>query len=256
MESILQQFLSSQIINIEEDGNHDKLIKASKDLIKLSEKDKHKFQKIALSAFDPEISVDDANVVETKNLIIKHWSTFINKCQNMPLTYVRAVMLEALWVLSERQEYAAIIWLSASGASSFYQVESREKPILVGLLTECADKYEAVGLNIWNSGSTLTDIKIELESITDSKKVGGIKTEYLPEKLTAAAVNGNPISNNRSYGDNTIHQAWANDFGKLAGEAINAALSLIVKQTNEVLEAKLILKDFRSLLHLLMLRYH
>jgi len=238
MESILLQFLSSQIIDLDEDANHDKLIKASKDLSKLLEKDKYKLQKIAITAFDSEISVDDPNVVETKNLIIKHWNTFINKCPNMPLTYVRAVMLEALRIVSEIDDYAAIIWLSASEVSSFYKIESREQPILTGLLIECGEFYEVVSSNNWTSHGTVTEIKFDSDIFTASDNLPGIKADYLPQKLTAAIKNGNNISTNPSYGVNNVHAPWADEFGKLSGEAINEVIASLVKQSNDVLAKK------------------
>lgn len=246
MESILQQFLSSQIINIEEDENHQKLIKASKDFTKQIEKDKTKFQKIAISAFDSNISIDDPNVIDIKNLIIKSWTTFINKCQNMPLTYIRAVMLESLYNLSSDPEFAAIIWLSASESSVFYKVESREREILVNLLKKCGERYEEISFKKWNVNILSDGLSIDLAN-EPAKKVLGVRADYLPEKMTEAVLSESTISNNASYGANTVQQNWAKEFGKLSGLAINALFTTITKQVNESLDNKADLSNYNSL---------
>lgn len=245
MESILQQFLSAQIINIDEDENHEKLLKACGDLTKILSKDKAKLQKVAISAFDPTIDIDDPNLVETKNLIIKHWSTFINKCQNMPLTYIRAVMLESLQTLSSEQDLAAIIWLSAEIPSRYYILESREKPLLAELLTTCAEKYEKVGIERWSVSGTIASVAIKVPTMAETKELPGIENNYIVEKLKAASVNS-AIVHNPSYGTFNTNQEWVNGFSKIAGEGINELFAAIIKQTNESLETKANLDIFES----------
>lgn len=238
MESILQKFLSSQIINVDEDENHQKLIKASKDLVKLLEKDKSKFQKVVLSCFDSNISTEDPYITETKKLIIKHWSTFVNKCQDMPLTYIRAVMLEALSILSTRIDYAAIIWLSLKDILKVYNIESREEKLLNELLIICGNKYENTALKEWSFDIRPANIEIEIKTESVNTKLAGVKNDYLVTKLAASVANGNTISNNPSYGSNTVQQGWANEFGKLSNEAIMTVINTVIKQTNEALETK------------------
>lgn len=248
MESILQQFLSTQIINIEEDENHEKLIKASTDLTKILGKDKGKLQKVAISAFDSAIDIEDPIVVETKNIIIKYWSTFINKCQNMPLTYIRAVMLESLKDLSKEDDCAAIIWLSAANHATFFTIEIREKPILAELLASCGDKYEVISQERWSLTSILGNLNIVIPKSSETKKLVGIKEDYIGEAITAAALKNSAIANNPSYGNSNIREDWAKEFGKAAAEGFNAVFASIIKQTNESLITKANNDSFQAFL--------
>jgi len=246
MESILQQFLSAQIINIDEDDNHAKLVKAAADLTKIITKDKTKFQQIAITAVDPSIDIDDPNIIEVKDLIIKHWSTFINKSQNTPLTYIRAVMLESLLSLCSQDDFASIVWLTTGKPVAFYETETRESKILQDFLTICGNRYEKLGLENWSVSNSVATVTMPVIKAVESKKMGGIKSDYVSEKMAPAVMNGNAISQNPSYGASNVRQEWANEFARLTGEAFNAVFTTIVKQANEALDSKANSESFQA----------
>lgn len=244
MDSILQQFLSAQIINLDEDENYAKLSKAAADLTKALQKDKHKIQKAALVAFDANANPDDPLINEVKGLIIKQWNTFINKCQNQPISYIRAVMLEALQSVAKESDHAAIIWLTVNNYLPFYSAEIRERKLLEDFINACAFAYEKGGIQKWSNGSHTAETSIKLNQ-KDSReiKTKRIKQGWLVERLASSV--GQQIGeefNSQHIGTEnysgraiTVNQEWAKAFGKIAGESLESAINSIANFIDEEL---------------------
>lgn len=254
MKSILQDFLTAQIIHVDEDENHGKLLKAASDLEKVFQKDKRKIQKIAIIAFDPDIDPNEPLIEEVQKLIIKYWSTFVNKCQDPPISYIRAVMLQALQSGSKDVVTAGIIWLTISSYTRFLRSGSRETAFLNELLQACGEKFERYCSESWQIKKDNSAYVPSTRERTDGGAVGGIKKEWLVEKMKAAAgdntvegYNSQIIGTNPSYGNVNIKQDWASRFGTMSGETISIAFDTFAKQVNKVMAAKANIEDLAVL---------
>jgi hypothetical protein len=101
--SILQEYLNLQFIPLDDDSALDKLKKASAEIAKKLQKDKTKIIPYTLVALDPQVPADDSTLVEVKETVIKQWSVFATKASDCLVTYLRAVILEALQNISDNQ---------------------------------------------------------------------------------------------------------------------------------------------------------
>lgn len=89
---MLQEFLNAQLLPITDEVYFGKLQKVSEALAKSLQKNKSKVLTYTLTALDPDVSVDDPNISEVKELITKNWNTFATNSNDTPVTFIRALM--------------------------------------------------------------------------------------------------------------------------------------------------------------------
>jgi hypothetical protein len=154
---MLQEFLNNNFMVITEDANHGKLKKASDELVKKIQKAKSKVSIYTMIALDPEISPDNPDVVEVKDLIIKFWSTFPSSYKDTPVTYIRAVILEALKSSAIDLNTASLIWYSGKNVIRYYSL-LKQKDLLLGFILEQGNKIEDETYARW---SNISDVKID-----------------------------------------------------------------------------------------------
>ena len=110
---MLQEFLDANLLHITDEGYFEKIKKTAEEIAKKLNKSKAKVLSYTLTALDPEITADNPNVIEVKDLITKNWSTFSTNSKDTPITFIRAVMLEALETISKESATACLIWLTS-----------------------------------------------------------------------------------------------------------------------------------------------
>ena len=111
-DSILQIFLNKQFIKHDKEEDVGKLKKAAAEVQKKLAKQKNKVISYTLVALDPNISDDEPVLDEVQTIIVKNWQTFLNsatKTKDKPVTYIRAVILQALNTLAKEENFAAIM---------------------------------------------------------------------------------------------------------------------------------------------------
>ena len=69
---MLQNYLNANLLLLTDDGDFKKLKKSADDIAKKLVKSKSKIVSYTLTAIDPDLSVDDTDIVEVKDLIIKN----------------------------------------------------------------------------------------------------------------------------------------------------------------------------------------
>lgn len=124
---MLQNYLNANLLLLTDDGDFKKLKKSADDIAKKLVKSKSKIVSYTLTAIDPDLSVDDTDIVEVKDLIIKNWSTFATNVKDTPLTYIRAVILEALSSISDNLNYALLIWFASRNIVKYHKLTGKER---------------------------------------------------------------------------------------------------------------------------------
>lgn len=233
-DSILQSFLDNRFIKTDNLEDLVKLKKASTETEKLLGKRKPKIISYTLVALDPTISDDDPVVIEVEALIIKKWPTFRNsvaKTKDTPISYVQAVILDALNNLSKDENFAAIIWHTGCYIISHYKLAGQEE-VLIHFLQEIGKKVEEVSRKNWSilenaKIDTIDPIEVTLPKVSKGKVVEG----ELQDHLLAAAGHAGWVAQ-AGGGENPQppnNPLWAKFFAERAGEKlseeINAALS-------------------------------
>jgi hypothetical protein len=218
---MLQEFLNNNFIQITEDPNLDKLKKACVDITKKISKDKQKISAYALVALDPGVSADNLIIIEVRDIIISHWNTFVTNSQDTPVTYIRAVMLEALEVASEDINNATLIWLSVRNVFKYFSL-GREKEILEKFVLGLGIRMEEAAVEKW---SLPTEAKLDKLSV-QIKELSGIKIDKatLQKKLEDAS-GPTGVAGTANYDSPNPHwpntgTPWSHQFAPRAAQAI------------------------------------
>lgn len=198
--SILQQFLNLQFIKTDEAGAVENLEKVVSRLIRQLPKQKHKIIAYTLAAIDPDIQDDDPVIQEVEEFIFTQWRTFKNstlRTQDRPVTYVRAVILEALAKLAEDLNFAAIIWHSGRNLIGRYSL-GREKDVIGAFLMGIGEKVFSESKDYWSGRPS-----IDLPEISITKP-------EIPD-VTSAVINAEDIQKHLKAA--FVYSRWANEAG-------------------------------------------
>lgn len=224
--SILQEYLNLQFIPLDDDSALDKLKKASAEIAKKLQKDKSKIIPYTLVALDPQITVDDSSLAEVKEVVIKHWSVFTTKASDLLVTYLRAVILEALQSISDNAHFAGVIWLTGSCAFPYYNLD-RETDTLKQWLEGIGHVYEQEAEGQWSIPSELKLGSPTQVTLNTTVNYSPVNAETLTTELKAASVTSQYGGEN-PYGVNNWN-TWPDYFSKRSGDGfakeINRALS-------------------------------
>lgn len=216
--SILQEYLNLQFIPLDDDSALDKLKKASADIAKKLQKDKSKIISYTLVALDPQITVDDSSLTEVKEIVIKHWTVFATKASDLLVTYLRAVMLEALQSISDNVQFAGIIWLAGSRALPYYNLD-REASTLKKWIECIGNTYEREAENQWDISSELNFGNPAQVTLNTTVNYSPVNADTLTADLLAASSKNNLKGENPG---NTYNNwdTWPDFFSERAGKGL------------------------------------
>jgi len=165
---MLQEFLNANLLPITDEGYFEKIKKTADELSKKLSKNKEKVLSYTLTALDPDVPADNPNVVEVKELIIKKWSTFLTNSKDTPVTFIRAVMLEALEIVSKETSLACLIWLTGRNIQPQLKLRGKEKELIVNFLLSLGNEIEKKATESWSfpSDAKLQKLTIQIKEIT------------------------------------------------------------------------------------------
>lgn len=165
---MLQEFLDAQLLPITDENYFGKLQKVAESLAKTLQKDKRKILAYTLIVIDPEISIDNPDVKEVKELLTKEWNTFLTNCKDSPITFIRAVMLEALKTISTDVNNGCLIWLTSRNIYKHYNLIGKEQELISIFLLSLGKQMEKNAINSWTlpTESKLSKLSIEIKEIT------------------------------------------------------------------------------------------
>lgn len=262
---MLQQFLNDKLISVSNEEYFKKLKKCADELGKELAKDKSRLQCYALTAIDPKIPADNYLILEVNQRITKSWSTFASNIDDTPVTYIRAVMLEALkQATTDKIDNACLLWLSVQNVLQHLVISGKEKELLEQFFTQLANEIETHAQQKWSlltdNASQAPDVKLtalKAKSIDSAKLEGHIKA--------ASAHNGhggenpNTTQNWSVWPDffskrttqgiaeevNKVTEALANDANKNQ-ELIKNAVNTILNKAQKDIQEKNILLQIRT----------
>ena len=230
-DSILQGFLDNQFIKTDETSHIESLKKASSAVQRMLEQKKNRVKIIpyTLVVLDPTISDDDSIVIEVEGIIIKQWPAFRNsvvKTKDKPISYIQAVVLEALNKLSKDESIAAIIWHTGCNVISRYKLAGQEE-VLTNFLLKIGRKVEAAARDSWGIvENAQIDSTTPFELTVPKIGQGKVGKEALKGHLMAAAAQQGAGGENPQWPSQNAAN-WPTFFSERAAqglsEEINAA---------------------------------
>ncbi|MDO3425524.1 GTPase-associated system all-helical protein GASH [Chryseobacterium sp. APV1] len=236
---MIQNYLSANLLSVTDDGDFKKLKKSADEIAKKLAKNKTKIVSYTLSAIDPDISVENPDIVEVKEAIIKNWSTFTNNAKDTPLTYIRAVIFEVLSNLSEDINHAMLIWFASRNIVQYHKLIDKEKEIIFEFLSKLGNDINQKANKEWtlSNESNTNKISIELKEVTNYLINNDTLKKYLED--ASGPTNSVGVANFDSpnpYWSNSS-QNWSYQFAPRATKGIktvvDTSLKSIVTVVNE-----------------------
>lgn len=236
---MLQNYLNANLLLITDEGDFKKLKKTADDIAKKLVKSKSKIVSYTLSAIDPDLSVDNAELVEVKDTIIKNWSTFAANAKDTPLTYIRAVILEALSSISNDLNHSLLIWLASRNIVQYLKLIGKEKEIVLEFIAKLGNDINQKANKEWalSGNDSLSKIDIELKDVTKYLINDDTLKKYFED--ASGPYNSQNVANfdsPNSYFPNS-GESWSHQFVPRAvkgiKKTIDPCLSAIVSVANE-----------------------
>ncbi|CDT33208.1 conserved hypothetical protein [Sphingobacterium sp. PM2-P1-29] len=246
---MLQNYLNNNLLSLTDDGDFKKLKKSSEDIVKKLAKSKAKIVSYTLSAIDPDIDVNNPDIIEVKEIIIKNWNTFTANAKDTPAVYIRAVMFEALNSISNNVNYSLLIWFASRNIVQYHKLIGKEKEIIFEFLTKLGNEINQKANKEWelSNNPTLSKIEIELKNVTKYLINDDTLKKYLEDASGPSNTQG--IANFESpnpYWSNQ-QQHWSHQFAPRATKGIKnvvdsslKAIATVVNENNENIKNSLI----------------
>lgn len=244
---MIQNYLEANLITITDDNDVKKLKKSVEQIVKNLTKSKKKIVSYTLSAIDPNTPADNIEIVEVKDIIIKNWPTFSGNAKDTPVTYIRAVILEALTILCEDRNHAIIVWLTSRNAVKYFKLIGEEKNLIHGFIkklgndiTQFANKEWALACN-----TVLSTDDVELKEVTKYLSSEDTLIKYLEDAVGPSNKTGKPnYESPNPYWPNDSSN-WAHAFPTRAAKGIKNSVDLSLKAIVSVVnENKELTEDF------------
>ena len=236
---MLQNYLNANLLPLTDDEDFKKLKKSADDIAKKLVKSKTKIVSYTLSAIDPEISVDNADIAEVKNIIIKNWSTFVTNTKDTPLTYIRAVILEALKSIGNDVNHSLLIWFASRNIVLYHKLIGKEKEIILEFLTKLGNDINQKANGEWalSNNDTFSKISFELKEISRYGLNDDILIKHLEDAVGPHNKSGSAnFDSPNPYWSNSAAN-WSYEFPSRAAKGIktvvDACLRAIVTIANE-----------------------
>lgn len=165
---MLQEFLNAQLLPIDNEQYFGKLQKVADTLAKTLQKNKAKVLTYTLTALDPEVSVDNPDIAEVRDLVTKNWNTFATSSKDSPTTFIRAIMLEALKSASSETSSACLIWLASRNIYKHFKLVGKEEEIILNFIIHLGQTEENMATEKWSlpSESKLQMLSVEIKELT------------------------------------------------------------------------------------------
>ncbi len=230
---MLQKFLDLNFIKIKEDANLAKLKKASGELVRKLSKKKAKVIAYTLIALDPEVRANNSDLNEVKKIIIKNWKTFSSNRGDTPVTFIRAVILEALETISKETRFASLIWLAGRNVIKHYKL-GREDILLTKFLLDLGNKIEKEAVESWSlhSESKLEKLSLDIKELAGATIHKATLQKYLGNASGPQNQDGQPYSESHNPHWSTAQQ-WAWEFAPIAAQGIANVINKALKEQAE-----------------------
>ncbi|WP_241314043.1 GTPase-associated system all-helical protein GASH [Chryseobacterium arthrosphaerae] len=248
---MIQNYLEANLIVITDDNDVKKLKKAAEQVFKNLAKNKKKIISYTLSAIDPNTPADNTEIVEVKDIITKSWPTFTGNAKDTPVTYIRAVIFEALTTLSEDRDYANLIWLASRNAIKYFKLIGNEKDIVHEFIKKLGNEINQLAIKEWalNSKATLSKVEIKLKDIVRYGLNDDILVKYLEDAV-------GPTNKEGKANYESPNPYWVNDTNnwtyafptraakgiKITVEACLKAIVTIINENKDLIEDALLLE--------------
>jgi len=248
MDAILDSFLSLGLIE-SIDGNDERYAKIEQAAQKLAEyyrEERDQLIPAILCGLNPNVSLDELPINKAKELLQNEWKAFLTAYTDEPVNLYRSIILEACSQVSEEDNNAAIMWLTACDVFPLLRCGKEEKVLRSFLqsLGRTAEQNAIVGVPDLSFRKEETIKLDELPTPVFTKK--GVDKDDLRERIGGAAgsqyinQDGQQVAgtNPNRYYPHQSPVSWAGDFAERMSEIIASEIEFIEdKSINKQMES-------------------
>ncbi|MCU8278091.1 hypothetical protein M2G82_21800 [Vibrio vulnificus] len=248
MDAILDSFLSLGLIE-SIDGNDERYAKIEQAAQKLAEyyrEERDQLIPAILCGLNPNVSLDELPINKAKELLQNEWKAFLTAYTDEPVNLYRSIILEACSQVSEEDNNAAIMWLTACDVFPLLRCGKEEKVLRSFLqsLGRTAEQNAIVGAPDLSFRKEKTIKLDELPTPVFTKK--GVDKDDLRERIGGAAgsqyinQDGQQVAgtNPNRYYPHQHPVPWAGDFAERMSEIIASEIEFIEdKSINKQMES-------------------
>lgn len=229
---MLQEFLNANLLPITDEGYFAKIKKTANELAKKLTKNKEKVLSYTLIALDPDVPANNPSVLEVKEMITKNWSTFSTNSKDTPVTFIRAVILEALQLVSNDINFACLIWLTGRNIQEQFKLTGKEKDLVIDFMLSLGKQVNNEAIESWSlpSESKLQKLSIEIKEFT-----GATIDKPTLQKLFIWATGPNGQQEEVPFKEPNPHwpnsgSEWSHAFAPKAATAISQEVNKVIKE--------------------------
>lgn len=257
MDAILDSFLSLGLID-KIDGNDERYMKIEQAAQKLAEyyrEEREQLIPAILSGLNPNVSLDESAIKKAKEQLQNEWKAFLTAYTDEPINLYRSVILEACSLVSEEENNAAIMWLTACDVFPLFRCGKEEKVLrnFLRSLGTIAEKnaivaepdlsYRREKVIKLDELPALAITKREIDKNELYELIAGAAGQQYTNKEGANIAGKKP---NRYWAHQSPH-AWCGDFADRMSEILASEFNSIEEQyvanSNKSLGSLISLKD-------------
>ncbi|WP_039045049.1 GTPase-associated system all-helical protein GASH [Plesiomonas shigelloides] len=240
MDTILDSFLSLGLIE-SIDGNDERYAKIEQAAQKLAEyyrEERNQLIPAILCGLNPNVSLNELPIKKAKELLQNEWKAFLTAYTDEPVNLYRTIILEACSLVSEEDNNAAIMWLTACDAFPLLMCGKEEK-ILRTFLQSLGRTAEQNAIVSAPDLSFIKEKSIKLDELQTRgipersvdkielyKRIAGAAGSQYTNKNGQTEVGTNP---NRYYPHQSPLQ-WAGDFAERMSDILTSELVFVEEQ--------------------------
>ena len=240
MNTILDSFLGLGLIE-SIDGNDERYAKIEQAAQKLAQyyrEEPGQLIPAILCGLNPNVSLDELPINKAKELLQNEWKAFLTAYTDEPINLYRTIILEACSLVSEEDNNAAIMWLTACDAFPLLR-HGKEEPVLRSFLQSLGCNAEQ---NAIVSGPEFTSSKekpIKLDELSAHTVIEKNFDENELYELIAGAAGPQYINkdgqtdtgqNPNRYWAHNHPQQWVGDFAIRMSEILTSEFNNIDEQ--------------------------
>ncbi|KJS35248.1 MAG: hypothetical protein VR70_16245 [Rhodospirillaceae bacterium BRH_c57] len=230
-EEILLQFLEIGVVNVgSDDSKLEKLRDTAKDLAASLKKAPAKTVRWTLVAVDPEVSADDPVISDTWATLKKNWATVANSYQSIPISLLRATLLDALVQAASTDEAIAVAFTNSARNMLPHMPLGSEGPVWLKAIEQIEDLVDARAEAEWMTPELIKLASMHYEAPADIS-IGGktlvTNRDVLKSQILAAA--GPNGDDPNPYVASQQFQSWSKEFGTRMTTAVADSIDAVAK---------------------------
>jgi len=224
-EQVLLQLLEAGVVNVGgEDVRLEKLQNTAKDLAATLKKTPEATSYWTMAAADPTVDPAEPIIQEAWGVLKKHWTTVANTYQSIPVTLLRACLLDAIVQTAAQNDHIGVAFVNTARNILPHVEVADEAGVWTTALSEVQARVDARAEREWATPETIKLGAMDYQAPTGFV-IGSKKRVTNVENLSAGilAASGPTGGDQNPHWPNDVTN-WVNEFAPRLAKAVAASI--------------------------------